>query len=113
MTLLNLLLAFIARIIFVAVALPGFIVSTLLAKDRAKYFLNIAISYDQLGGAVLGPLFNLLLRKKGGYDFGDPDVTISAGLGRNKKLNKLTLLGRGLADLLNWIDPDHVEKAKS
>ena len=111
--LLNAFLAFLARVLFIALALPGFIISLIIAKDKSRYFLRIAISYDQLGNTVLGPLFNVTLKKKGGYYFGNPDETISFILGQNKKRNRLTRLGRWIADLLNKIDPNHVEDAKS
>jgi len=112
-TLLNAFLAFLARVLFIGLALPGFIISLILSNNKAKYFLQIAISYDQLGNAVLGPLFNAVLKKRGGYYFGNPDETISFILGQNKKRGRLTRLGRWIADLLNKIDPNHVEDATS
>jgi len=109
----NALLAFIARL---AVSILGgalFVIGLILSRNKSKYLLNVAISYDQLGNVLGGPLFNTLLKKPGGRPFGDADETISYVLGKNKRINKLTRLGKWIADGLNKIDPNHVEKAKS
>ena len=86
---------------------------TLRAKPERlnSYAKTIALSIDQLGNVVLSNLFNDILIKNEGYKFGDEDETISKVLGANKESNTLTKLGRWLADVLNWIDKDHVEKA--
>ena len=77
------------------------------------YMKTIALSIDQLGNVVLSNLFDDILIKNGGYPFGNEDETISRVLGMNKRLDTLTKLGKWLADVLNWIDPDHVEKASA
>lgn len=74
-------------------------------------FYFLAYSIDQLGNVLCQYLFNDILIKKGGYRFGDPDFTISAVLGMNKERGTLKPLGKWLAGVLNWIDPQHVEKA--
>lgn len=107
------LLALIARASISLLGGVGYFLGLLLSKNKAKYNLNVAISYDQLGNVILAPLMNVLLKKKGGKFFGHPDETISFVLGRNKALGKLTKLGKLIADGLNKIDPNHVEKAKS
>lgn len=76
-----------------------------------SYAYSIALSIDQLGNVVCSNLFNDLLKKEGGYDFGNEDETISKVLGINKASGHLTKLGKLLADILNKIDPNHVEKA--
>jgi hypothetical protein len=113
MILINFLLALIARWAIRVLALPLYLSGLILSKDRAKYHKDIAISYDQLGNVLGGPLFNKLLRKKRGKKFGNPDETISHILGRNKATNGLTKLGKLIAKTLNKIEPNHVEKAKS
>jgi len=109
----NSILAFIARGLYIIFAGLLFTIGVLFTYDRAKYLLNIAISYDQLANTVGGPLFNLILRKKGGHKFGNPDETISYVLGRLKASGHLTKLGKFFADMLNMIEDNHVEKAKS
>jgi len=112
-TLLNGLLALVARVSISLLGGIGYFLGLLLSKDKAKYNLNIAISYDQLGNVILGPLMNIVLIKKEGYLFGNPDETISFVLGQNKESGHLKKLGKDIADGLNKVDPDHVEKAKS
>lgn len=113
MKIINFLLAVVARWAVRILALPLYLTGLIITKDRAKYNKNIAISYDQLGNVLGGPLFNVILKKKGGHEFGNPDETISFVLGENKKSKTLTNFGLWIADKLNEIDPDHVENAKS
>ena len=67
----------------------------------ARYFLNIALSWDQLLNA---------------HGFGDPDETISSRLGKLKRKHSGTIpwyrpVSKYLAWGLNKIDPNHVEEA--
>lgn len=79
--------------------------------SRLLYFL--AYSIDQLGNVLAATLFDdLLIKGKDKYKFGNPDITISAVLGENKHRGTLTKAGKGLCTILNWIDKDHVEKAR-
>jgi len=89
----------------------AFQVVTNLFKSINKYLFTIAKSIDQLGNVVCADLFNTTLIKKGGYTFGNEDVTISHVLGMNKKINTLTFTGKLLSNFLNLIDKQHVEKA--
>ncbi len=75
------------------------------------YILTVAISIDQLGNVMLGPLFNkLMIKEDSEYKFGDEDDTISYVLGLNKLHNKLTRLGKSLSWLLDAVDKNHVLK---
>ena len=76
-------------------------------KGVGEFLLKIAISIDQLGNVMMQHLLNLLWVKKGRYNFGNRDETISSALGRNKKLGTLTGFGNGIDKLLDFIDPDH------
>ena len=80
-------------------------------KQLGAYWYVMAVSVDQLGNVVMSTLFNDLLISKYGYKFGDEDATVSMALGVNKKMGTLKPLGKFIADLLNKIDEDHVEKA--
>ncbi len=113
MIIINGLLAFIARLSVSILGAALFVIGLILSPKKSNYLLNVAISYDQLGNVLGGPLFNILLMKPGGRPFGDSDDTISFVLGKNKRINKLTRLGKWIADALNKIDANHVEKAKS
>ena len=77
----------------------------------SRLFLLLAIGIDMLGNVICKDLFNDTLRKKGGYEFGNMNETVSKVLGMNKKTNTLTFLGKALANFLNFIDKNHVENA--
>jgi 8-oxo-dGTP diphosphatase len=89
--------------------LTTFIKSGWKAVDR--YLFKCAIASDQHGNVYLAKLFNDTLRKQGGYAFGHEDKTISHVLGMNKRMGKLTLLGRVIERILDLIDPNHSEKS--
>ncbi len=72
---------------------------------------QIAILIDQAGNVIFGSLFNDIFIKKDGYKFGDRRETVSKVLGVNKRISRLSKAGKWLADVLNWIDENHVEKA--
>jgi hypothetical protein len=74
-------------------------------------FLSIAISIDASGNVVCKDLFNLTLKKKGGYAFGKRKETISSVLGKNQRDGTLTGLGKALAFVLDKIDPNHCLKS--
>jgi len=113
MKIINFFLALVAFVALWVLGVPLYLTGVLFSKNRSKYHLNIGITFDQSGGVLGGPLFNLILRKKGGHKFGNPDETISFVLGQNKASGHLTAFGRWCANKLNQIDPKHVEKAKS
>lgn len=72
-----------------------------------EFLLKIAISVDQLGNVIMQHLLNLLWIKKGGYQFGNRDETISSVLGKNKQNNTLTVFGKSIDKILDFIDADH------
>ena len=72
---------------------------------------TFAVGLSQFGNVACSELFNDTLIKKDGIKFGNPDYTTSKVLGLNKRFNKLTKLGLFVANILNKIDPNHVENA--
>ncbi len=72
---------------------------------------TLAIGINQFGNVVCADLFNDTLIKKDGVKFGNPYNTISKVLGKNKRAGTLTKLGKFFANILNKIDPNHVENA--
>lgn len=76
-----------------------------------QQFLSIATSIDASGNVVCKDLFNLVLIKKGGYEFGKRKETISSALGKNQRDDTLTGLGKALAFVLDKIDPNHCLKS--
>lgn len=108
----NLLLFLVAYILAFVLFPLGFIYALVTFRvSKARYLYNLAFSIDKLGNAVLGVAMNDILKKKGGLSFGNFDQTISYCLGRNKQLNTLTMLGRGIANTLDFFDKDHCIKA--
>ena len=80
-------------------------------KRLDQQFLSIATSIDASGNVVCKDLFNLILIKKGGYDFGKRKETISSVLGKNQRDDTLTNTGKGVAFVLDKIDPNHCLKS--
>ena len=75
----------------------------------ASYSMIIAISIDQLGNVILQDLLNkLFITKKSEHLFGNEDHTISSVLGENKKAQTLSLVGNRVAEILDFIDKNHV-----
>ena len=88
----------------------GLITLRLSISRLSHYFLTISLSIDQMGNVILAPLFNKIMIKRNGYKFGDEDETISYVLGRNQITETLSKCGNLLANLLDWIDPNHCDK---
>jgi large-conductance mechanosensitive channel len=76
-----------------------------------EYFLAVALIIDIAGNVLAQDLFNDILIKSDGYKFGDKHDTISRILGVNEKFNTLKFLGRGLANILNFIEKDHCKNS--
>jgi len=107
----NILLIFIALIGVIVFAAPGWVLCLIIAKHKNDYNLKFAISLDQLGNVILGPLLNIVMKKKGGWLFGDEDETISMAIALNYYMNNLTNFGLFFADLLEKIDPGHLQRS--
>lgn len=80
-------------------------------KRLDSQFLSIATSIDASGNVVCKDLFNLILIKKGGYEFGKRKETISSVLGKNQRDDTLTNTGKVVAFILDKIDPNHCLKS--
>jgi 8-oxo-dGTP diphosphatase len=113
----GLLLFLVSKVLIAALYPIGFAYSLITTfvksgwKAVDRYLFKCAIASDQHGNVYLAKLFNDTLRKQGGYAFGHEDKTISHVLGMNKRLGKLTLLGRVIERILDLIDPNHSEKS--
>jgi 8-oxo-dGTP diphosphatase len=80
-------------------------------KRLDQQFLSIATSIDASGNVICKDLFNLILIQKGGYEFGNRKETISSVLGKNQRDGTLTGIGKGVAFVLDKIDPNHCVKS--
>ena len=117
----NFLLLFVALILAALLFPPGILCTLILcvlrmsARKALGYLSNtafsISLSIDLLANVICRDLFNFFLIHAGGYPFGNNRETISRVLGLNKRLGALTDLGRALANLLDFIDPNHTERA--
>lgn len=89
-----------------------FYILTLNFKGLDNYFFRMAVSKDQQGGTSGNKVFDfLLLKKHSKHKFGNPDETISSVLGKNQQLGTLAFLGRGLNNILQWLDKNHSVKS--
>lgn len=76
-------------------------------KRLDQQFLSIATSVDASGNVICKDLFNLILIKKGGYEFGNRKETISSVLGKNQRDKTLTRTGKVIVFILDKIETDH------
>ncbi len=110
----GILLFLISIVLFITTTPIGFLYGffyrlfTDFLKGLGGYFLEIAVSIDQLGNVVMQHILNLLWIKRKGYKFGNRDKTISSVLGKNQEENTLSGFGKLIVSILDTIDPDHV-----
>jgi hypothetical protein len=109
--LINILLSIIAIFSVWILGIPLYLSGLLLSFSGSVYHKRIAIVFDQVGNVLGGPLFNLILKKIGGYKFGNEDDTISMCLAINERVKNLTEFGKFFANMLEALDPGHLEKA--
>ncbi|MBP4140124.1 hypothetical protein [Flavobacterium geliluteum] len=76
-------------------------------KRLDQQFLSIATSVDTSGNVICKDLFDLILIKKSGYQFGNRKETISSVLGKNQRDGTLTKLGLIVCNVLDWLDTEH------
>ena len=81
------------------------------SKEWNKYNEDLAIAKDQYGNAMGKYLFNWLLIKKDGYNFGNVDETISSVIGKNKIKGTLTIFGKIMDVILDMLEKDHSIKS--
>lgn len=108
----NLLLLILSVILLVILTPFGLLTTLILPRYDQLYTISkrlakIALSIDQTGNVIMADLFNIVLISKDGYKFGNEDETISSALGKNKKQNKLTKVGKMLDWVLDKIEPNH------
>ena len=76
-----------------------------------EMFGKLAIILDFAGNVLLARIFNDWAIEKGGYEFGKTGETISSALGKNQKRGKLTVMGKNLCKVLDYIEENHCEKS--
>ncbi|TDX11211.1 hypothetical protein [Flavobacterium sp. S87F.05.LMB.W.Kidney.N] len=73
-------------------------------KSLDQYFFTGAIGLDIFANYEFRTLWNTILRKRNGYQFGTKGETISSALGKNQINKKLSFLGWILVYILWTID---------
>jgi len=81
------------------------------SKTLGKYYIDMAYLYDVFVNVCWGDFFNDVFKKWNAYPYGDHQDSISRVLGKNKALQQLTRFETWVANWLNKLDRDHVEKA--
>lgn len=77
-------------------------------KYFSKVLLRTAVALDQLGNVTCGGLLDVIFTKEG-HNFGLEDDTVSEVLAKNQ--HNLTRFGRIISNLLEKVDPGHLESA--
>jgi len=110
---LNYILVSVATSLCLTLVPLGYLYSfiTLNKIEFPKYLMKIAVSIDQSGGVYMSSLLNKILIKNQSQQFGNPDETISSCIGRNKRDNNLTNLGKLIDLLLDIAEPNHSIKS--
>mgnify|MGYP000014861452 FL=1 len=106
----GLFLFLIAWALFLPLSLLNFLAVAIKFKDLG-YFKSSAVNLDRFGNFEFRTLFNLVLKKKGGYEFGNFEETISSALGKNQRNGTLTRTGKVLAWILDTIEKEHCKKS--
>lgn len=79
-------------------------------KTINGYFRDEALSIDVYGNRAMRTLWNNVLIKPSGYQFGEEGETISSALGKNYLRKELRFMGKFLVWVLNTIEKDHCVK---
>lgn len=118
---LSLILLTIALVLFRILFIPAIVVSLVSVFYKKKLYQGVnriarityvaALSIDQFANVAFQEFWNITLIKKQGYKFGNPDETISGVLGKNKKRNTLSKIGKTLDFILDKLDPNHSIKS--
>lgn len=82
-------------------------------KSFVKYWADLVytinVGIDKLGNVLLGQFLNKFAVKYVAYPFGNINDTISYALAKN--INNLSWLGSFIVNVLEFIDPGHMEES--
>ena len=106
----GLFLFLLAWALFLPLSLLNFLAVAFKFKDLG-YFKSSAVNLDRFGNFEFRTLFNLVLKKKGGYEFGNFEETISSALGKNQRDKTLSMAGKALVWILDMIEKEHCKKS--
>lgn len=79
------------------------------AKSLSLFFIEVALVLDEAGNVIMQHLLNdtLLIKNANTYYFGNKKETISSVIGKNSLTGTLSILGKALNNMLNFIDKGH------
>jgi hypothetical protein len=113
---LNIFLAFIARILLYVLSAPLVILSALTALAggySVNYWRTVAIVLDIVGCVIGGPVWNkILLKSDSEVRFGGI-ITMSFVLAHNYEAGNLTSFGNAICKFLEFVDPGHLQAART
>ena len=75
------------------------------------YFKETAIDIDKFGNRNFRTFFNVTMKIKGGYMFGNVNETISSVLGKNQRNGTLSWFGKCICFVLDKLDKNHCKKS--
>lgn len=79
-------------------------------KYWADLIYTINVGIDKIGNVLLAAFLNKFAIVEPVHKFGNINDTISEALAKN--LDNLTQFGQWIVNVLEWIDPGHMEKSK-
>lgn len=104
----DILLFIVAYVLLLPLTIINYFVVLITSKDHAKgYFRSTAVNIDKFGNREFRTLWNKTLKTPEGYEFGNPEETISSALGKNERDGTLSKAGKVLTWILNSLDENH------
>ena len=79
--------------------------------DTDGYFQNTAVNIDIWANREFRAFWNEAMRKENGYQFGVIGETISSAMGKNQRDKTLTICGKILVTILDFLDKNHCQKS--
>ena len=107
----NLLLFLVAWLLIPPLTIWNLIVVYRKNGSVKGYFRGTALSLDIWANKEFRTLWNTQLRIAGGYKFGKENETISSALGKNQRDKTLTICGKILVAILDFLDKNHCQKS--
>ena len=107
----NLLLFIIAWVLIPPLTVWNLIIVNRKYGNTKGYFRSTALSIDIWANREFRTLWNSKLKIETGYEFGVIGETISSALGKNQRDGTLTITGKTLVAILDFLDENHCEKS--
>lgn len=87
--------------------LPLTIINFFFVKNKRGYFKSTGINIDKFANREFRSMWNFILIKENGYQFGNQNETLSSALGKNERDKTLTNFGKVLVWILDKIEKNH------